>query len=162
MPYQWGSFEFEVESEGGYVSFPGTITLVPKSGAIVGSDFLLSSEEWIIVGNPLASYSATYEPYSRGALMNHYIIGTEGNVNVQTAGGADQSLWYFSAPAAYKGNIGIAYGGSLQFSIASFSGDFSSLNGDDVRIPCNCENRPLVAVIKHTKPCCCLGECCSS
>lgn len=116
------------------MSFPGTVTLVPQSGAIVGSDYLLSNEGWTIVGNPLPSYDATYEPYSRGALMNHYILGTEGNVNVQSAGGVDQSLWYFNAPTAYHGNHGIAYGGTLQFTLASFSGDFSSLNGNNVRI----------------------------
>lgn len=106
--------------------------LVPPSGAIVGSSFLLSNEGWTIEGNKAASYSAGYEPYSRGALLNHYILGTEDKVNVRASGAADQSLWYFVAPSKFLGNLGISYGGQLQFSLSAFSGDFSKGNSKGV------------------------------
>lgn len=134
MHRQWDSFTFTVVSQAsGYASYPGTVTLVPSSGSIVGSGFLLGGEGWAIEGNKAASYSAAYEPYSRGSLLNHYIVGTDDKVNVRAAGAPDQSLWYFVAPAKFLGNLGIAYGGSLQFSLASFSGDFSKLNDASVR-----------------------------
>lgn len=113
-------------------SEPGTVTLVPPSGAIVGSSFLLSNEDWTIEGNKAASYSAGYEPYSRGALLNHYILGTEDKVNVRASGAADQSLWYFVAPSKFLGNVGISYGGQLQFSLSAFSGDFTKGNSKGV------------------------------
>lgn len=109
------------------------MTLVPPSGSIVGSGFLLGSEAWTIEGNRAASAPVAYEPYSRGSLLNHYIVGTDDEVNVRATGGPDSSLWYFVAPSKFLGNVGIAYGGTLQFTLASFSGDFSKLNNQDVR-----------------------------
>jgi len=100
----------------------------------VGSGFLLGSEGWTIEGNKAASAQAGYEPYSRGNLLNHYIVGTDDKVNVRATGAPDQSLWYFVAPGKFLGNVGIAYGGSLQFSLASFSGDFTKLNDKEVHI----------------------------
>lgn len=129
---KWGSFDFVVISEAGVVSYPGTVTLVPTSGAIVGSNFLLSNEGWMITGNQVSSYESKYEGYSRGKLLNHYVLGTDDKVNVQGTGGYDLSLWYFTAPRSkFSGNFGISYGGTLQFSLAAFSGDFSKLNADD-------------------------------
>lgn len=130
---QWDSFTFTTRSRTtGYTSYPGIVTLVPSSGSIVGSGFLLSSESWTIEGNKAASAPAGYEPYSRGSLLNHYIVGTDDKVNVRATGAPDQSLWYFVAPSKFLGNVGIAYGGSLQFSLASFSGDFTKLNDKEV------------------------------
>lgn len=129
---KWDSFEYLVESESGVLSYPGTVTLVPPSGAITGSNFLLSSEAWTVTGNKVTSYEASYEPYSRGQLLNHYVLGTDDKVNIQAAGGSDASLWYFTAPASkFTGNFGIAYGGTLKFTLAAFSGDFAKLNADD-------------------------------
>lgn len=52
--------------------------------------------------------------------------GSDDLINVGgSGGGADQSLWYFRAPPAFMGNQGMAYGGTLQFTLSSFSGDFS-------------------------------------
>mmetsp|Transcript_4538 Transcript_4538/g.7400 ORF Transcript_4538/g.7400 Transcript_4538/m.7400 type:complete len:206 (+) Transcript_4538:713-1330(+) len=80
------------------------------------------------------SSSVTYEPYSRGAMLNHYILGADDKINVQQSGATDQSLWYFVAPSKFLGNLGIAYGGSLQFTMSSFSGDFSTSNGGDTAV----------------------------
>jgi hypothetical protein len=37
------------------------------------------------------------------------------------------------APSKFLGNLGIAYGGSIQFTLSSFSGDFSKMNSREVR-----------------------------
>lgn len=110
------------------------MTLVPPTGALVGSSFLLGNEEWTIEGNRALSTGVAFEPYSRGTLLNHYILGSDDKVNVQAAGGLDQSLWYFVAPSKFLGNVGIAYGGTIQFTLSSFSGDFSKLNSQEVLI----------------------------
>lgn len=126
---QWGSFNFQVtRSTDGIVSDYGRVTIVPPSGAIVGSNFLLSNEGWTITGNKAAVSNPAYEPYSRGALLNYYITGTDDLINVASSSSPDNSLWYFEAPKAHLGNQGISYGGSLSFTVGAFAGDFSSLN----------------------------------
>ena len=124
---KWGTFRYTV-SDAKKTSPEGTITLVPPSGALVGSNFLLSDEGWRVVGNKASSGPVTHEPYSRGPLLNHYIIGADDKINVAAKGKEDESLWYFSAPSGYLGNLGIAYGGGLSFTLAAFSGDLSTLN----------------------------------
>jgi hypothetical protein len=124
---KWGTFTYAV-SDGKVTSFSASITLVPPSGALVGSNFLLSNEGWTIVGNKALSSPAKHEPYSRGQAINQYVLGTEDKINVGSTGAEDSSLWFFRAPAAYLGNQGIAYGGQLKFTLASFSGDFTALN----------------------------------
>lgn len=124
---KWTEFTFHVKS-GSITSYPGTITIVPPSGNLVGSDFLLSTEEWVIEGNKENRATPSYEPYSRGALLNRYVLGVEDKVNVPRTGASDQSLWYFVAPSKFYGNYGISYGGTLQFTLSSFSGDFTKLN----------------------------------
>lgn len=57
------------------VSDFGRITIVPPSGALISSGFLLDTEGWTIAGNKAISSSVAFEPYSRGQLLNHYIIG---------------------------------------------------------------------------------------
>ena len=116
----------------GVASFEGSLTLVPPSGAITGSTFFLGNEGWTINGNKVAG-PATFESYSRGPLLNRYILGTDDIVDVSPNGGAgDKALWYFEAPSKYWGNFGISYGGQLSFNIGGFSGDFSKLNPDQV------------------------------
>lgn len=123
------SYQGVTSTKVGSPSYPGTITIVPASGALVGSNFLLSNEGWTIRGNKLVQ-NATYEPYSRGALLNHYIYGTDDKINVDCPSCPDRSLWYFQAPISYLGNWGIAYGGSISFTLGAFSGDFTKINSD--------------------------------
>lgn len=132
----WATFNYKV-SDAKTSSYDGTITIVPPSGAIVGSNFLLSNEGWTIVGNKALSSAATFEPYSRGKI-NHYVIGSDDKINVNSKGSQDSSLWYFNAPATFLGNKGVSYGGKLSFSLAAFSGDFSSLNDDAPLIQLDC------------------------
>ncbi len=127
---KWDTFTFTA-SMGNGESQTGTITLVPPSGALVGSDFLLDNQGWKITGNKVST-DATFESYSRGALLNHYVYGTDNKIN--TKGTDDSSLWYFEAPSAYLGNNGIAYGGSLSFTLGAFSGDFTKLNANSTHL----------------------------
>jgi len=129
---KWGTFTYTA-SAGSGDSPTGTVTLVPPSGALVGSDFLLDAQGWGITGNK-AAQPATHEAYSRGALLNHYVYGTDNKINVDSKGGNDKSLWYFEAPSSYLGNNGIAYGGTLSFTLGAFSGDFTKPNKDSTHL----------------------------
>jgi hypothetical protein len=129
---QWDTFTYTVFN-GVSTSYNYSVTLVPPSGSIVGSSFLLSNEGWTITGNTASSSPATFESLSRGPLLNNYIYGTDDIINADQFGATDRSLWYFQAPQAFLGNLGIAYGGSFAFNIGSFSGDFSMLQSSSVR-----------------------------
>ncbi len=132
---KWGAFDvIGIRSTDGNRTEFGTITLVPPTGAIVGSNFLLNTEDWTITGNKASVVTPTYERYSRGALLNYYITGTDDVINVAAAAQPDRSLWYFEAPSKFFGNHGISYGGTIRFNIAAFSGDFSKLNDPSVNV----------------------------
>ena len=140
---KWGSFSYATSTgaSGSGESETATVTLVSPSGHLVGSDFLLDAHGWTVTGNKAASSAATFEAYSRGPLLNHYVYGTDNKVNVATSSGSssggskdDTSLWYFESPSVYHGNHGIAYGGELHFSLGAFSGDFSRKNSPDTHL----------------------------
>lgn len=135
---KWDTFTFLVH-DGHTKSLVATVTIVPPGGQMVGSDFLLSNENWAISGNKVV-LPAVYEPYSRGPSLNHYILGTDDKINVQKPGGVDSSLWYFTAPSKFLGNQGISYGGSIRFTISGFSGDFKSTNGDSHLVELECSS----------------------
>ena len=111
-------------------SFDGTVTVVDKSGTIVGSDFLTGDEGWTIIGNAGAGAVTvpTFEPFNRGKSFNHYIYAKDDIINHSKFGDQDKSLWYFNAPAKFLGNKGAAYGGHISFSIGMFAGDIASLS----------------------------------
>lgn len=133
---RWTTFNYKV-TDPKSSSYDGTITLVPPSGAIVGSNFLLTNEGWNIVGNKALSTSTTFEPYSRGKI-SHYIIATDDKINVRKEGGEDFALWYFDAPSSFLGNKGVSYGGHISFTLSGFSGDFKSLNDGANLIQLDC------------------------
>ena len=60
--------------------------------------------------------------------MNHYIYASDNKINIDKNGDTDKSLWFFNAPSKFLGNMGIAYGGFIQFSISIFAGDVTKLN----------------------------------
>ena len=62
-------------------SLVGTITVVPPSGSLVGEDFLLNNGDWKITGNKKPS-PAIFESFSRGLLLNHYIYGTDNEIDI--------------------------------------------------------------------------------
>lgn len=120
----WGEFTYTV-SDKSATSKPGMVTLVPTSGILVGSNFARNAEGWTITGNKAASVPVSYESSSRG-LLNHYIYGTDDTIHTHLTAGDDTSLWYFQAPSSFLGHHGIAYGGSFDFVLSSFHGDFSA------------------------------------
>lgn len=129
---KWGTFTYTV-SDAFSTSAPGIVTLVPESGVLVASTFFLDSEAWSVVGNAGTSAAASalsYDGTSRGALLNRYVHATDATVNVDAAGN-DRTKWYFAAPTAFLGHHGIAYGGALEFVLASFSGDFAEANRNE-------------------------------
>ena len=131
------AFSFMI-TDGKNKSFDGTVTVVDKSGTIVGSDFLTGDEGWTILGNAGAVSAPKFEPYHRGKLFNYYIYTKDDIINHSKFGEQDKSLWYFNAPAKFIGNKGAAYGGHISFSIGMFAGDIASLNkgGNLVELEC--------------------------
>ncbi len=122
---QWATFTYTVSDKGG-PSVEGIVWLVPPHGNLMASAFSTTMEGWTIVDNggvqaALAAGGLTYEPYSRG-LLNHYVIGTDAEINTAPATNDDLMRWYFVAPAKFSGNHIIAYGGSVVFSLASAAG----------------------------------------
>lgn len=127
------AFSFRI-TDGKNTSFDGTVTIVDKSGTIVGSDFLTGDEGWTIIGNAKAGAVSApqFEPYHRGKLFNYYIYAKDEIVNHSKFGEQDKSLWYFNAPAKFLGNKGAAYGGHISFSIGLFAGDIALLLGGNL------------------------------
>jgi hypothetical protein len=105
----------------------GRVTFVPPSGVVAGSAFSRDGEGWSVVGNKgSGSQPVAHEPSSRGSAMNHYVYGSDDVINTDSANGVDRALWYFQAPPKFLGHQGIAYGGHLGFTLASFHGDFAA------------------------------------
>jgi len=124
----WSNFSFAVVKDQ-QESYEATVSLVAPSGILTSSDFLLNGDDWTITGNKVGGVSATHESFSRGSLSN-YIYASDDKINAPSSGAPDSSLWYFEAPKKYTGNLGISYGGVLQFTLGAFSGDFSKTNGE--------------------------------
>lgn len=108
------------------ISNIATVTIVQQNGIIVGSNFLLNDEEWVIQGNKEIGQSVVYEKYTRDRYLNRYITGKDNKINVENF--SDKSLFYFKAPQKFLGNQGIAYGGLFKFTIGLLSGNFSQMN----------------------------------
>ena len=110
----------------------GTVTIVDSSGTIVCSDFLLGPDGWTIIGNKERVSAPIYEPYSRNNFINHYIYATDNHNHISTTKRSqrDKALWYFNAPSKMLGNMGIAYGGYISFTMSIFAGDMKQMNQD--------------------------------
>ena len=106
------------------ISKKGEISIVSQNGIIIGSNYLLSNENWRIVGNK----KETDAMYSKTSIsqLSYYIYGSDDLINTSSIKNKiDKSLWYFEAPSKFIGNIEVAYGGNIEFDIVAFSGDFS-------------------------------------
>lgn len=137
------SFTYTV-SDATSTSLPGTVRLLPSSDLVVySSTFSRDGQQWSVSQSGSASApaslrapkAATYEASQRGAL-NHYVYGNDESVNggfktttVDPTGlkALDGDLWAFQSPkSAGVGQLfNAAYGGTLSFTVSSFSGDFS-------------------------------------
>jgi hypothetical protein len=120
----------QVQTQQQAISNEGTITIVDSSGTIVCSDFLLGPDGWTIIGNKERVSNPIYEPYSRNNFINHYIYATDNHNHISTTNPLhrDNALWYFNAPSKMLGNMGIAYGGYISFTMSIFAGDLKQMN----------------------------------
>mmetsp|Transcript_32075 Transcript_32075/g.47181 ORF Transcript_32075/g.47181 Transcript_32075/m.47181 type:complete len:374 (+) Transcript_32075:214-1335(+) len=139
---EWDRFDYTV-SDGKASSRAGIVTLIAPSRLVVASDFRLSSEGWSTIGN--RKNGVSYEPTSRG-VMNRYIYAADNSLNIGRSGD-DEDLWYFVLPQKFTGWHGIMYGGSFEFILSSFSGDFSddkfNFGGDMNLVEIYCERCDL-------------------
>eukprot|EP00947_MAST-08B_sp_MAST-8B-sp1_P002883 g2883.t1 len=97
----------------------GKVTMLESDLRLVGSDFAGGVDGWTVHNN-LGNVAPTHEMSTQGK-MSWYVTGTEADINVD-GNGHDSSLWYFNAPAKFLGHKALAYGGTLVFSLAAFSG----------------------------------------
>ena len=134
-------FSFIV-TDGSSQSFPGNVAMVDADGTIVGSDFLLGNDGWTILGNKLSVSVPVFEPYSRGQFFHHYIQASDNLVH----GKPDKSLWVFNAPSKFLGNFGIAYGGTIQFSISLLAGDVTQLHKGAPLVELECNKTGITLV----------------
>ena len=134
-------FSFIV-TDGSAQSFPGNVTMVDADGTIVGSDFLLGNDGWTILGNKLPISVPVFEPYSRDQFFHHYIQASDNLVH----GKPDKSLWVFNAPSKFLGNFGIAYGGTIQFSISLLAGDVTQLHKGAPLVELECNKTGITLV----------------
>jgi hypothetical protein len=134
-------FSFIV-TDGSTHSFPGNVTMVDSDGTIVGSDFLLGNDGWTILGNKLPVSVPVFEPYSRDQFFHHYIQASDNLVH----GKPDKSLWVFNAPSKFLGNFGIAYGGTIQFSISLLAGDVTQLHKGAPLVELECNKTGITLV----------------
>lgn len=118
---EWGRFTYKVADEEGE-SREGTTVLIPPNHVVVESDFFFSAEDWTTVGNR-ANNEVFHERSSRG-VMHHYIYALDNSLNINS-NGDDMDVWYFELPSKFHGWQGIMYGGTIQFDLSSFGGDYS-------------------------------------
>lgn len=123
---RWDIFSYKI-SDGFKSSLAGNVLLVPPSHLITASTFISDVEGWKTTGNndQRGNYVA-YEQSSWGNI-SYFIYATDDLVNVDHEGN-DLDLWSFLAPPSFHGWMLMAYGGTLEFTMSPFTGDFSSEN----------------------------------
>ena len=121
----WRQFTYTV-NDGTTTSNVGIVKIVGSDKILVGSSFFDGAEGWAISQNGAGGVGIYHDGSSRG-LLNHYIYSKEDEIHVDAAGD-DSKLWYFNSPSKFLGNFIHAYGGSLDFTLGSQSGDFSKDN----------------------------------
>ncbi|CAN0198904.1 unnamed protein product, partial [Scytosiphon promiscuus] len=129
---RWGSFTYTV-SDGSDTAKAGTVYLVPSGGSLAGAEFDFGVGTWqVCQSGGSKCEAARHDPSSRG-LLSFFLSGTDTIVH-SGVDGVDDTLWYFKAGSDFLGNLGVAYAGTLEFSIGSFSGTFSTgnFNGDSL------------------------------
>mmetsp|Transcript_34772 Transcript_34772/g.41937 ORF Transcript_34772/g.41937 Transcript_34772/m.41937 type:complete len:363 (-) Transcript_34772:57-1145(-) len=117
---QWDRFDYTVSDQSA-TSAAGKIVLVGPSSRVVTSDFLLSIDGWTTSGN--TRNGVIHEASSMG-MMSHYIFSSDDSRHINSDGD-DIDLWYFEAPEKFTGWHGIIYDGYLDFTLSSFTGNFS-------------------------------------
>ncbi|KAL7534559.1 hypothetical protein ACHAXR_005951 [Thalassiosira sp. AJA248-18] len=118
-------FEYTVNDGNEEESQAGTVTFVSDTTRqLVSSDFRFMDEGWKTVGNTKSN--VRHEATRRGE-MNNYIYAVDDLIDVD-AEKNDRQLWKFLLPEKYTGWYGAWYGGTFEFTLSSFSGDYSGVN----------------------------------
>ncbi|CAN0035488.1 unnamed protein product [Pylaiella littoralis] len=131
---RWGSFTYTV-SDGRDSAKAGTVYLVSGGGLLEAAEFDFGVGLWKVCQSGGSNCEAArHDPSSRG-LLSFFVSGTDRIVH-SDANGVDDTLWWFKAGSSFSGNLGVAYGGTIEFSIGSFSGTFSedNFNGDALHL----------------------------
>jgi len=121
----WAKFTYIVKDGKGGISAEGTVTLVPQvasGGIVAGSDFTTGSDSWVIVDNG-AKQGIVHEKTSQG-LLSYFVYSTDDVILIDPVTKDDNRQWYFEAPSKFLGYQLHGYGGTLQFTLGAFSGDF--------------------------------------
>jgi|EP00945_MAST-04E_sp_MAST-4E-sp1_P000782 hypothetical protein len=121
----WREFTYVV-NDGTSDSNVGIVKVVGSDKVLIGSSFSDDAESWTVSQNGAGGVGSYHDTSSRG-LLNRYIYSKEDEIHVD-ANGDDSKLWYFNAPNKFLGNFIHAYGGRLEFTLGSQSGDFSKAN----------------------------------
>jgi len=132
---EWDRFKYTVTSlSSKYTSHPGTIVLVNPTinGLLASSMFTTSDEGWHVhtslYNRNNRTLSVIHDQTSRGAEMNQFIYATDNSINRDFAHAIDHDIWAFVSPSKFHGWQGIAYDGSLEFTLSSYSGSFEPSN----------------------------------
>ena len=93
------------------------------SRQLVSSDFRFNDENWKTVGNNVKSSNAIKHEATRIGEMSRVddLIDVDADKN-------DRKLWKFILPEKFTGWYGAWYGGTFEFTLSSFSGDYSGAN----------------------------------
>ena len=118
-------FEYTVNDGIEGESLAGTVTVV-SSGTrqLVSSDFRFNDEGWKTEGN---TYSLVHHEESRRGEMINYIYAVDDLIDIDEDKN-DRQIWKFILPEKYAGWYGAWYSGTFEFTLASFSGDYSGVN----------------------------------
>ena len=139
-------FEYTVRDRGEEERAAGRVTLVSdRTRLLVSSDFRFDDEGWTTTGNAVAG--VRHEASRRGE-MNHYVFAVDDVIDLD-ADKNDRRAWKFVLPDKYRGWSGVWYGGTFEFTLSSFSGDFSGVNDHGT----NDERRPLNLVEIYCASC---------
>lgn len=149
----WDALSYTVQEPiSGNGSQSGELALCSPSGNVAASTFIGGVDSWTIAGN-IINTVPTWEAFGWG-LLNRYIYGTDEVQYIDFSTGNDRSKWYFEAPAGnyYVPELATAYGGILQFTIASTYGDFTHLNSplDFITLECaTCNSGRGLRIIRY-------------
>jgi hypothetical protein len=99
-----------------------------KQITLYSEDFLLGPNGWNIQGNTNKTNNIVYETYSINSIINRYIVGKEGLINVNYKRKDDLNLWYFTTELSTPINISNIPNLIISFNMYGFVGNFSDTN----------------------------------
>lgn len=95
---------------------------------LYSENFLLGYNNWTIQGNTNRTNNLIHQAYSIGPVLNRYVVGSEGLINVDHKRKDDSSLWYFTTGLFKPINVTNIPSLIISFNMYGFAGNFSDLN----------------------------------